>query len=183
MDQSRPSTSDVNAVAPTASTNEGYLPNKNKPDSVTHSQPSKNKPEMDILDDISLFRRGSAGQADMKALIEKLEVAAQRLVQDLGRVTSHWEETMTSSAEAAVEHLVLYDSAASELQSSTQASVEAAQRLVRGCLAVQKELQGLDILAARVKSVKSALDELETVAAPLLKTPSLQLTINPSGNR
>mmetsp|Transcript_42936 Transcript_42936/g.109855 ORF Transcript_42936/g.109855 Transcript_42936/m.109855 type:complete len:152 (+) Transcript_42936:402-857(+) len=102
-------------------------------------------------------------------MLRKLEVAGTNLASDLSQLTAVWKEVMQESTESAVDHMLLYDSAAMDLEAKALSAVHAGERLIQGSVRLNKELRGMDILAARVKAVKLALEELEALVKPLLR--------------
>mmetsp|Transcript_12815 Transcript_12815/g.33049 ORF Transcript_12815/g.33049 Transcript_12815/m.33049 type:complete len:89 (+) Transcript_12815:834-1100(+) len=86
-----------------------------------------------------------------------------------GNNTLPRQEVMQESTESAVDHMLLYDSAAMDLEAKALSAVHAGERLIQGSVRLNKELRGMDILAARVKAVKLALEELEALVKPLLR--------------
>mmetsp|Transcript_18952 Transcript_18952/g.52866 ORF Transcript_18952/g.52866 Transcript_18952/m.52866 type:complete len:146 (+) Transcript_18952:118-555(+) len=107
--------------------------------------------------------------AEVARLLLSLEGAAQNLARDLSDLSKHWQEVMQTSGESAVDHLGLYDSAAVDVEQSVVSCIDAGQRMLRGCLTLHEEIRGMDLLAARVKSVKMTLHELESIAKPILR--------------
>ena len=55
------------------------------------------------------------------------------------------------------------------LQEASQAAVEEGQELLRRCTAMARQLRGTDILANRVRQLRTALDQLEAQVDMLLR--------------
>uniref|UniRef100_A0A7S1SPE5 BLOC-1-related complex subunit 6 C-terminal helix domain-containing protein n=1 Tax=Tetraselmis chuii TaxID=63592 RepID=A0A7S1SPE5_9CHLO len=102
-------------------------------------------------------------------VLGELEAAGTSLARELSQLTTVWRDVMQESSESAVDHLLLYDSAAMDLEAKSIQAVELGEKLVHSSSTLNSELRSMDILAARVKAVKLALDELESLVKPLLK--------------
>jgi hypothetical protein len=70
---------------------------------------------------------------------------------------------MQESSESAVDHLLLYDSAAMDLEAKSIQAVELGEKLVHSSSTLSSELRSMDILAARVSKEVHCIRKLRSI--------------------
>eukprot|EP00884_Botryococcus_braunii_P000364 jgi/Botrbrau1/10328/Bobra.0321s0006.1 len=93
-------------------------------------------------------------------LLHELAEGAEDLGARYREMMSSLRSAVHDATECTLEHLLLYDAAAEELQDATMETTASANQLVEKCIALSTALRGTDLLAEHVRQVRRSVEQL-----------------------